>query len=314
MPGRNSAVVFAYHNVGARGIEVLLSCGVDIQLVVTHEDNPNENIWFDSVEALAKRNDIPVIKPDDPNTPDIVNKIQALAPARIFSFYYRHMLQAPLLDIPTAGAFNMHGSLLPKYRGRVPVNWAIINGETKTGASLHRMVLKPDAGSLLDQQAVPILPNDTATDVFQKVTLAAETVLLRTLPKMLDGTAKETPLVLSSGSYFGGRKPADGLIDWSRSAQEIHNLIRAVAPPYPGAFFDLGNKRLTILGSYYRQDRADACQPRLHWKDSRFWADCADGRSLILTQAELDGKPLSESLFKQNFGEEFLLSKELESL
>ena len=123
-----TAVVFAYHNVGVRCLSVLLAHGVKIPLVVTHTDNPNETIWFDSVAKLAAEHDIPVITPDDPNTPEIVAQIQALQPDFIFSFYYRNMLKAPLLQIPKRGAFNMHGSLLPKYRGRVPVNWAIIHG------------------------------------------------------------------------------------------------------------------------------------------------------------------------------------------
>lgn len=307
MSRNNSAVVFAYHNVGVRGLAALLANGFEVKLVVTHTDSAKENIWFDSVEDLAKKNDIPVIKPQDPNTKETVEQIQRLAPHWLFSFYYRHMLNAPLLAIPSMGAFNMHGSLLPKYRGRVPVNWAIIHGETETGASLHRMALKPDAGDLLDQQSVPILPNDSAAEVFQKITCAAETVLMRTLPKMLDGSAEEIPLQLEKGSYFGGRKPDDGLIDWSRSALQVHNLIRAVAPPYPGAFVEIDGKRLILLGSYFRQDPAIAARPRLYWEEGRLWADCQDGKRLLITASEWDGRPLTEQYFKQNFGTELLL-------
>jgi methionyl-tRNA formyltransferase len=148
------------------------------------------------------------------------------------------MLKAPLLALPRAGAWNMHGSLLPRYRGRVPVNWAIIHGERETGATLHEMLEKPDAGGIVAQQAVPILPDDTALDVFNKVTLAAEMALDRVLPDLLAGRAAARPQDLAAGSYFGGRKAEDGRIDWSRPAAEVHNLIRAVAPPYPGAFSD----------------------------------------------------------------------------
>ncbi|WP_193164300.1 formyltransferase [Microbulbifer hainanensis] len=304
---RNRVVVFAYHNVGVCGFEALLACGFDIQLVVTHQDSPTENIWFASVERLAQRNGIPVIKPDNPNDPEIVGKIRQLAPDWLFSFYYRHLLGAELLEIPSEGAFNLHGSLLPKYRGRVPVNWAIILGEKETGASLHRMVVKPDAGNLVDQQSVPILPNDTATDVFQKVTCAAEMVLMRTLPKMLDGSATEIPLRLDEGSYFGGRKPADGQIDWSQSALQIHNLIRAVAPPYPGAFFEFENSKLKFFGSYYQHDAAVGMEPRLYWEGDYLRVDCRDGHRLTITQAEWEEKPLTEQLFKQCFGEELRL-------
>ncbi|MDD5613434.1 MAG: formyltransferase family protein, partial [Gallionella sp.] len=118
----SSAVVFAYHDVGVRCLSVLLAHQVDVKLVVTHRDNPNENIWFGSVAGLAALHGIPVITPDDPNAPEVVGQIAALQPDFFFSFYYREMLKAPLLAIPSRGALNMHGSLLPKYRGRVPVN------------------------------------------------------------------------------------------------------------------------------------------------------------------------------------------------
>ena len=143
-----SAIVFAYHNVGVRCLSVLLAHGVKVPLVVTHTDNPNENIWFDSVATLAREHGIPVITPDDPNLPEIIAQIAALQPDFIFSFYYRNMLKAALLNIPKRGALNMHGSLLPKYRGRVPVNWAIIKGETETGSTLHYMTEKPDNGAI----------------------------------------------------------------------------------------------------------------------------------------------------------------------
>ena len=198
--GTARAVVFAYHDVGVRGLSVLLALGVDVQLVVTHRDDPNENIWFDSVAELAARNDIPVITPADPNSSEVIEQVRACQPDVLLSFYYRHMLGADLLSIPRIGAFNVHGSLLPKYRGRVPVNWAVLHGETETGASLHRMEIKPDAGALLDQQPVAILPNDTAWAVFQKLTCATERLLLRCVPLLLEERASETPLDLSAGS------------------------------------------------------------------------------------------------------------------
>jgi methionyl-tRNA formyltransferase len=244
-----SAIVFAYHNVGARCLCVLLNQGVEVREVITHTDQPGENLWFARVADLAQWHGLPVSTPADPNTPAFVARMAALAPDFIFSFYYRQMLGAPLLALPRRGAYNMHGSLLPRYRGRAPVNWAVLHGERETGASLHEMVLKPDAGSLIDQQAVPILIDDTARDVFDKVTVAAEQVLLRALPRLIDGTAQPRALDLAAGSYFGGRTAADGRIDWRQPAERVHNLIRAVAPPYPGAFCDLPEGRLGIARS-----------------------------------------------------------------
>jgi methionyl-tRNA formyltransferase len=226
-----SAVVFAYHNVGVRCLTVLLDHGVDVRLVVTHRDNPTENVWFDSVAALAGQRGIPCIAPDDPNVPDVVARIEALQPDFLFSFYYRQMLKAPLLAIPPRGALNMHGSLLPKYRGRVPVNWAIIHGERETGATLHYMTPKPDDGDIVAQVPVRIGPDETAAEVFDNVTAAAERALGGALPQLIAGTAPRRKQDLSQGAYFGGRKPEDGRIDWTQPARRIHDLVRAVAPP-----------------------------------------------------------------------------------
>lgn len=294
------AVVFAYHNVGARCLAVLLAHGVEVARVITHADNPAEQIWFDSVAEFAARYDIPVRLPEDANDPALLAELTALQPDFLFSFYYRQMLKAPLLALPKRGAYNMHGSLLPKYRGRVPVNWAIIHGERETGATLHQMLEKPDAGGIVAQQAVPILPDDTAGEVFGKVTLAAELALDRVLPDLLAGRVTPRPQDLATGSYFSGRRAEDGRIDWRQPALTVHNLVRAVAPPYPGAFFDTPKGRFRILRSLHpeqawpaRHDVPGQGRPTLFIHDGRWHAECGDGRVLRLLAVEFSGSPLS---------------------
>lgn len=296
------AVVFAYHNVGYRCLNVLLAHGVDVALVVTHQDNPNETIWFDSVQKLAELHDIPVITPDDPNTPEVIEQIRALQPDFYFSFYYRLMLKQELLDIPARGALNMHGSLLPKYRGRVPVNWAIIHGETETGATLHYMTAKPDNGDIVALQAVPILPDDTAHEVFQKVTVAAEMALNDILPALLEGKAPRIKQDLSKGAYFGGRKPQDGEIDWAQSAQNIHNLVRAVAPPYPGATTTLLGKPMRILQTLKRQGSENG-KAAFYVLDGKAYARCGKG-TLHVVRFELDGIEMTAQGFADKYGTE----------
>ena len=294
------AVVFAYHNVGARCLPILLAHNVEVPLVVTHRDNPAENIWFDSVASVAAERGIPVITPDDPNVGEIITRVRALNPDFLFSFYYRQMLKPPLLAIPKRGALNMHGSLLPNYRGRAPVNWAVINGETETGATLHYMVEKPDAGDIVIQQAVPILPNDTALEVFNKVTAAAAQALDHSLPGLLAGTAPRTPQDLSKGSYFGARKPEDGRIDWSWPAARIHNLVRGVAPPYPGAFSTINGKTLRVLKTQFSaRAAADREIPALYCDSDHFYALCGDGQTLELLQLELDGVPCTPAALQR---------------
>jgi methionyl-tRNA formyltransferase len=295
------AVVFAYHNVGYRCLSVLLAHGVDVKLVVTHRDNPKETIWFESVQRLAELHGIPVITPDNPNAPDVVEQIRALQPDFFFSFYYREMLKAPLLAIPARGGLNMHGSLLPKYRGRVPVNWAIIHGETETGATLHYMTEKPDNGDIVAQQAVPILPDDTAFEVFQKVTVAAEMALHGCLPGLLAGTTKAVKQDLSKGAYFGGRKAEDGVIDWSQSAQDIHNLVRAVAPPYPGATTQLLGKPMRILQTLVTRGAAPGGRPAFYVEEGKAYAICGSG-VLRVVRFELDGAETSPAEFAARHG------------
>ena len=213
------------------------------------------------------------------------------------------MLSPELLACARKGAYNMHGSLLPKYRGRVPVNWAVIHGERQTGATLHEMVTKPDAGAIAGQQAVPILPDDTAFEVFQKVTVAAEMVLDNTLPSILNDTLKMQAQDLSQGSYFGGRKPEDGRIQWTQSAVQIHNLIRAVAPPYPGAFTELQGQRLRILRSRvlheHRNTEGTSC---LYWQGSTLRAVLKDGSMLELLEIEHQGQLLDQQGWNALFG------------
>jgi len=300
---RPVAVVFAYHDVGVRCLSVLVAHGVDVALVVTHEDAPAETIWFGSVARTAAMFGIPAVTPSDPNTGELAERIRALAPDFLFSFYYRFMLKPALLGVARRGAFNMHGSLLPKYRGRAPVNWAVLHGERETGASLHEMVEKPDAGRLVDQQAVPILPNDTAREVFDKVTVAAELVLDRSLPALLAGKAKLTPQNLAAGSYFGGRRPQDGHIDWRLDARDVHNLVRAVAPPYPGAFSFLDGVELRMLRTLDLGERAGHTgEPSLHLRDGRIYLRCADGGLLRVLAAEFGGASLTPDTFRTRFG------------
>ncbi len=241
---------FGYHNVGYFCLQALIEMcrdfGDDIAAVVTHADHPRENLWFASVRDLAFQHHLPVYQPEDPNEPAFVAAMARLAPDFLFSVYYRHMLKQPLLDLPRLGALNLHGSLLPRYRGRVPVNWVLVNGETETGVTLHYMEAKADRGDIVAQQRVPITFQDTAFTLFAKLTAAAVEVMRESYPRLRAGTAPRIPQDHSQASYFGGRRPEDGRIDWVKPAASIYNLVRAVTHPYPGAFTHLNGRKLFI--------------------------------------------------------------------
>ena len=225
------ALVFAYHNMGRIGIDKLLDAGFDIPLVFTHEDNPGENVWFGSVMQLCRALSIECAAPVTPNTPEWVEKIKEIAPDIIFSFYYRNMISPEILKIPQLGSYNLHGSYLPAYRGRCPVNWVIIRGEEFTGVTLHEMVEKPDAGPIVAQKKIRIAPDDTALTLFKKLEDTAGALLDDILVRIRRGDIPKVSMDLSHGSYFGGRKAEDGRICWDRSAREIYNLIRGVTRP-----------------------------------------------------------------------------------
>jgi methionyl-tRNA formyltransferase len=245
-PLYKSAVVFAYHTVGVKCLRALIDGGFEIALVISHADNPSENIWFESVANLCQAHQIPILLDPDLSDSKLQERIAQIHPDYLFSFYFRQMIPTQVLQLAKVAALNMHGSLLPKYRGRVPINWAVLHGEHETGATLHVMEVKPDAGDIVSQVVVPIGPDQTAYEVFNEVSQAAVIALEQVLPQLLQGQIPRSKNDLSQGSYFGGRKPQDGLIDWQASCHEIYNLYRAVAPPYPGAFTMLGEHQLVV--------------------------------------------------------------------
>jgi UDP-4-amino-4-deoxy-L-arabinose formyltransferase / UDP-glucuronic acid dehydrogenase (UDP-4-keto-hexauronic acid decarboxylating) len=252
------AIVAGYHNMGCEGLEALIRNGYEVAAVFTYTDSADETVWFSSLAEAASRHDIPVYTPDDINHPLWVEKIRELKPDVLFSFYYRDILSTAILDIPASGCFNLHGSLLPKYRGRVPTNWAIINGETETGVTLHHMTPGIDDGDIVAQQSVSISSDDTARTLNDKQVETAGKMLDACLPAIRDGSATRTPQDHKAATYFGGRTAEDGAIDWSQSAKAINNLVRAVSRPYPGAFTFAGQRKLLIWEVEVLEQKTDA--------------------------------------------------------
>lgn len=240
------AVVLGYHTMGCLGLDALIRHGYDVRLVVTHRDDPREEIWWESLAERATARGIPVVLRHRGDEPGLVEAIAQADPDFLFSFYFRHMLPAGVLVLPRRGALNLHGSLLPRYRGRAPVNWVLVNGEKETGVSLHYMTVKPDAGDLVDQEKVAISRLDTAYTLFRKLESAAGRLLDRALPALAEGTAPRARQDASLRSYFGGRRPEDGRIDWSWPVERVYDLVRAVTHPYPGAFTTRGGKKLLV--------------------------------------------------------------------
>jgi UDP-4-amino-4-deoxy-L-arabinose formyltransferase/UDP-glucuronic acid dehydrogenase (UDP-4-keto-hexauronic acid decarboxylating) len=225
------------------GIEALLRNGFEIAAVFTHRDDPGENVWFDSVAALAASRNVPVFAPDDINHPLWVHRIGELKPDILFSFFYRHLIRPPILDIPPAGCLNLHASLLPRYRGRCPINWVLVNGEKETGVTLHYMTPRPDDGDIVCQQKITITNDDTAKSLHEKACLVSATMLDEILQRVVEGSAPRIRQDPDTATYFSGRRPEDGEIDWSKPARDVRNLVRAVTQPYPGAFSYVADRK-----------------------------------------------------------------------
>ena len=237
-------IVFAYHDIGCTGIKSLLKNRIEIAAVFTHVDNPDENIWFGSVADLCAENNIPVYAPENVNHPLWEEKIKICAPDIIFSFYYRNLLGENILRIPAQGCLNLHGSRLPSYRGRVPINWAIIKGETQTGITLHYMTARPDAGDIVAQADIDIIETDTALSLHEKAARALPELLDEVLPLIKENKHERKVQDSALASYFGRRTAKDGQINWHAAPADIRNLVRGVTKPYPGAFTFAGNRKI----------------------------------------------------------------------
>ena len=253
--------VFAYSLTGYACLKALIDLKENITGVITHPDDATETVWFPSVYQLAKDHNIPVIASESPKDDRILPALGQMQPELLLSLNYRKMIPQSILDIPELGSINAHPSLLPRYRGRCPLNWALINGETETGVTFHHMVRSADAGNIVDQEQFPITVTDTAYDLFQKAAAAAVSILTRQLPALKEGRAPSLVQDDSQATYFGGRTAEDSRVDWRQSAWQIHNLIRAVPYPYfPSPFTYLHGKRIEIRAN--RLPEAGHCLDR----------------------------------------------------
>lgn len=237
-------VLFAYHEMGYACMEALLKMGAQIAALFTHRDDTHEEIWWRSCAELAARHGVPVHI--DESIEAVAATIGALKPSIIYSFSYRHLIPESVLELAPIGAFNLHPSLLPAYRGRAPVNWVLVNGERETGVTLHHMVARADAGDIVGQRAVSIDDSDNALTLYRKLVPLGVELIDELHPKIVAGNAPRRKMEITKGSYFGRRKPEDGRIDWRWPARRIFNLVRAVTHPYPGAFCFVGTRKLLV--------------------------------------------------------------------
>jgi methionyl-tRNA formyltransferase len=296
----STCVLFAYHDTGYAFMEALLALGAPIAALFTHQDDPHEEIWWRSCAGLAARHAIPIFTPDhvDPES------VAALRPGVIYSVYYRHLLPDAILNAARIGAFNLHGSLLPKYRGRAPINWMIVNGEREAGLTLHHMVARADAGDIVAQRSCPIDDADTALTLYRKLVPLGAEIIREYHPLIVTGRAPRMKQNLAQGSYFGRRRPEDGRIDWRWPARRVFNLVRAVTHPYPGAFCYAAGMKLYIWEARIANEGGMLGAPGQIIGDRAGGTEIAAGQgSLIVTRAQFEGDPEGDARTLMGVGE-----------
>jgi methionyl-tRNA formyltransferase len=212
------------------------------------------------VKEEAARRGIPVFQPEKARHPDAVARIAAEAPDLIVVAAYGHILPKSILDIPRLGCINVHASLLPKYRGAAPINWAVARGETVTGITIMRMDAGMDTGPMLHVREMPIGEEDTAETLFSKLSVLGAEALREALRGLREGTLAGTPQDAALATYAPMLKKEHGRIDWSRPAWEVRNLVRGMAP-WPSAFALHAGKTLKVLSSAVSGESGAAGEP-----------------------------------------------------
>lgn len=242
-------VFFGFQRWGTETLRALLASGHDVPLVVTHPPsrNPADNLWSDSVTDLATAAGIPVVKCRYANAPELAEQLKVQDAELLVLSNWRTWLSPQICALARHGGINLHDALLPRYGGFAPINWAIANGETLTGVTVHRVEDELDLGDILLQEIVPIHPQDTATDIFHRTLPLFASLALAAVDALERGTASFTPQDSRQATFFHKRDERDMRIDWSRPARDIHNLIRAQSPPYPGAFSHFRGQRIELL-------------------------------------------------------------------
>ena len=231
-------------------LRALLHAGVEVAGVFTFSPRlAARTSGFVDLEPLAAPHGVPVLRTDNLNDPDEVERVRALGPDLIVEVGWTRLLGDELLEIPPRGCVGFHASMLPRDRGRAPVNWAIIRGETSTGNTMMFLASGTDTGDIIDQQPVSIEPDDTCGTVYAKVGAAGAAMLRKNLPALLAGIAPRRPQGHSPTPNLPKRTPEMGITDWSRAPRAVHDWIRGLTHPYPGAFTFLAGRKLFLWRS-----------------------------------------------------------------
>ena len=273
-------------------LEMLVNEGYNIAAVVTQPDKPKgrgKKMTAPPAKEYAIKQGLEVLQPDRVKTPEFIEQIRALEPDLLITAAYGKILSKDLLEVPKYGCINVHGSLLPAYRGAAPINWVIINGETKTGITTMFTDVGIDTGDMLLKKELEITPEMTVGELHDKMALLGAEVLKETLLQLKKGTLKRIPQEDTQSSYAPMMTKELGLIDWNKRAIEIHNLIRGT-DPWPGAYTFLLGDRMRVWKSVVVKDRAEGSRKNgeiLKVSDEGILVKCSD-ENLLITEVQFD--------------------------
>jgi len=239
------AVVFGNREMGCACLEELLAHEVEVPLVVTYPRDPREAPGFRCLAEFAASHGIAVTTPEDAQGRELLDWARGLQPDAVFSFYYGHRIPKTVRRVARLGALNLHGALLPRWRGRAPLPWVILEGETESGVTLHDMVDAMDAGDIVAQVRFPVAPRETATSLYAKSVAASRVLLRRVLPLLAQGRAPHARQDESKATVtppLASRRD----VDRTASVERFDRTVRAFARPYPGARTTLGTERVLV--------------------------------------------------------------------
>ncbi|MEW2257915.1 methionyl-tRNA formyltransferase [Streptomyces sp. NPDC047869] len=244
-------VFMGYQTWGHRVLEALLNSEHEVPLVITHptSDHVYETIWNDSVVDLAREHGVPVLERKYANDDEVADRLRELAPDLLVSSDWRSWVAPRIYDLARYGAINVHDALLPRYGGFAPLNWALVNGESEVGVTAHFMNEDFDLGDIVVQKRVAVEDKDTVTDLFHKTVELFVPVTLEAIDLIASGRTEWTKQDPSEATFFHKRSVEDSRIDWTWSAQDISNLVRAQVDPYPNAFAYFKGQRVRILSA-----------------------------------------------------------------
>ncbi|PYP90445.1 MAG: methionyl-tRNA formyltransferase [Candidatus Angelobacter sp. Gp1-AA117] len=279
-------------------LEKLAEAGYDVRLVVTQPDRPQGRgmeLTAPPVKQTALKLGLPVVQPDKiKKNEEFQRQLSGIAPEAIIVVGYGRIIPAWMLQLPPQGNINVHASLLPKYRGAAPIQWAIAMGETVTGVTTMRIDEGLDTGGILLKREMPILPEDTAVTLSPRLAQLGADLLVETLRGLERGTIPAIPQDHSQATLAPLLKKEDGLVDFQRTAAEIHNRLRGLQP-WPGAYTHFRGKNLKIISAQPASENLSLTPGELKANGERLFVGCSAGTALELIQVQLEGKKPSSA-------------------